>query len=316
MSLVANVAQAYFELRQLDLQLEITIRSAKSFKDTYDLFERKLTGGAASKLETARAGAALTQAAAQIPYLENQIFAKENLINLLLGRAPGPVPRGGALIGQAAPPSTPAGLPSSLLERRPDVMQAEENLRASNAQVGAAKANFFPQLSLTGLLGLATPDLQKYSLAWAAGGSIAGPVFQGFKVYDNYAAAKAQWEQAKIQYQKAVVTALQDVSNALMYRRKLEQIRAEEVKNVEYLRDSVRLSTLRYMGGLANYYEVLEALQQLFPAETSLSQTELNRMLAVIQLYKALGGGWAVPKKEGGGKKNGDMAPLPLMDKK
>lgn len=297
MSLVTGVAQAYFELRELDLQLEITQRSVKAFQDTFDLFSRKFAGGAASKLEISRAGAALAQAAEQVPSIENQIFAKENEINFLLGRLPQPIPRGASLMTQRLPPATPAGLPSALLERRPDVREAEEGLRSANAQVGVAKASFFPKLSLTGLLGIITPNLQSFSLAWAAGGGLVGPLFQGLRLYDNYVASKAAWEQAKLQYQRTVLSSLHDVANALVQQQKLGQIRDQQAKNVDYLRDSVKLATLRYIGGLANYYEVLEAQQQLFPAETSLAQTDLYRLLAVVQLYKALGGGWGIEPK-------------------
>jgi len=299
MSLVANVAQAYFELRELDLELEIAKKMTQAFKDAYDLFDRRYQKGTASKLETTRAAASLAQAAATIPQTENLIFAKENQINLLLGRNPQPIPRGVILTAQWMPPSTPAGLPSTLLERRPDVRKAEEDLRAANAQIGVTKANFFPSIGLTGMFGGASADLQTFAMSWAAGGGFTGPAFQGGKVYYNYEAAKAQYEQSKQQYEQAVLTAFQDVSNALKNQEKLVGVSAELKKNVEFLRESVKLSTMRYVGGLASYYEVLEALQQLLPGENSFAEAQRDQLLAVIQLYKSLGGGWAVPKIEG-----------------
>jgi multidrug efflux system outer membrane protein len=317
LSLVSQVAQAYLELRELDMELEIAFKAVAAYSDTYELFYRKVTGGATSRLDTATAGAALEQAKAYIPYVENQIFQKENQINLLLGRPPQPISRGSALTAQSIPPSTPAGLPSSLLERRPDIIGAEFDLRAANAAIGQAKANFFPKLSITGMFGAGSSDLQTFMMQWAAGGALQGPMFHGFKVYDNYAAVKAQWEQSKQSYVKTVLTAFKDVSNALTAQQKLEIIKQHQTKQVEQCREAVRLSTLRYIGGLAQYYEVVQSLQQLFPAEYTLAQTERDRVLAVVNLYKALGGGWSTPQSSQDGKKKDDvMLPLPLLPEK
>ncbi|MFH1224000.1 MAG: efflux transporter outer membrane subunit [Pseudomonadota bacterium] len=290
--LIAEVAKAYMELRELDNELAIAKRTTESFEGTYNLFTKRYKGGDASLLESSRAGASLAQAAASIPNLENQIFEKENEINFLLGRAPGPIPRGQSLNEQYMPPETPAGLPSALLERRPDVRQAEQNLISANAEIGVAKADFFPQFSLTGLLGTASADLKTYSNSWAVGGSITGPVFNGGKISANYQASKYYYEQVRLQYEKTVMNALKEVSNALTLQQKLVTVRDEQAKAVDFLRKANQLALDRYTRGLARYDEVLDVQQELFPAETNLVKTDRDKLLAVVQLFKALGGGW------------------------
>src|SRR3989441_5457833 len=195
LSLVSDVAVAYMELRELDEELEIAKRTTAAFQDTYDLFNRRLEGGAASALETARAAASLGQVAAQIPEIERAIVARENQINFLLGRNPQPIAREGPVMG--VPPEGPPGLPSTLLERRPDVRQAEQILVAANANVGVAKADFFPRLSLTGLFGNVSPelgDLFSHGKTWSIGAGLLGPLFQGGRIKRNYEAVRAQWE--------------------------------------------------------------------------------------------------------------------------
>ena len=297
-SLVASVAQAYFELIELDRELEIATNFVSIYKDTYDLFNRKYVGGTASKIQTTSAAADWYSARANVPSLEDKIFQKENQINLLLGRTPRPIKRGINLVNQATIPSTPAGLPSTLLERRPDIVSAEEGLRSSNAKIGAAKAKFFPTLSLSGLFGAASQDLQTFSMAWMAGGAFSGPAFDGFKVYDNYAASKTVWEQSKQSYIKAVLNALSEVANALTDRVKLADVRKEQMEEVEQLREYVRIANLRYIGGLADYFEVLQALDKLMPAEFDLSKTQRDQLIAYVNIYKALGGGWDVQSPE------------------
>lgn len=292
--LISEVAKAYMELRELDTELEIAQRTATSFQDTYDLFLRRYKGGTASLLESSRAGAALSQAQAAIPSLESQIFAKENEINFLLGNAPGPIKRGQVLTEQYLAPETPVGLPSSLLVRRPDVRQAEENMIAANASIGVAKASFFPQFSLTGLLGSATTNLKTFSHSWAVGGDITGPLFNGGKIWSNYNAAKHAYEEVKAQYEKTVKNALREVSNALTFQQKIVEVTKQQAKAVEFLKQATKLSISRYKGGLASYTEVLDAQQQLFPAENSLAQADRDRLLAMVQLFKALGGGWDI----------------------
>ncbi|HEV8711296.1 MAG TPA: efflux transporter outer membrane subunit [Candidatus Binatia bacterium] len=297
LTLVSDVAQAYFELRELDLELEIAQRTIASFQRTLDLFTRRLQLGVASKLETARAEAALAGTAATIPNLERRIVAKENQISVLLGRNPSPIPRGTLLVDQTVPPVTPAGLPSQLLERRPDILQAEQTLVAANARVGVAEANFFPRVGLTSLYGGASADVENVVKGsgniWSVAGQLAGPILQGGQIFENYQAALAQWEQAKLQYEQTVIRAFQEVSNALTDQQKLAEVREEQTRAVTALRESVRLSTLRYTGGFANYFEVIEAQQQLFPAENTLAQVQRDQLIAVVELYRALGGGWS-----------------------
>jgi len=296
LSLVTGVAQAYFELRELDDELAIAKRTRDSFQQTLDLFTRQLVGGVGNKLATSRAAAALASTAASIPDLERQIVAKENQISILLGRSPGPITRGAALTEQTYPPQVPAGLPAALLERRPDIMQAEQNIVAANAFVGVAITNFLPRIGLTTLYGGQSTDLDNIvkgqGNVWSIGGSLVGPVFQGGRLYYNYQGSVAAWEEAKLAYQKTVLNALGEVSNALVARQKYAESRTEIERQVKALQESVRLATLRYTGGLATYYEVLEAQQQLFPAENSLARTELNQLVTVVELYRALGGGW------------------------
>ena len=186
----------------------------------------------------------------------------------------------------------PAGLPSALLERRPDLRQAEQQLVQANAQVGVAKANFFPQLDLTGFGGGVSPQLWAVSHVWSLAAGLSGPIFQGGQILENYRANVAAWEQAKLQYEQAVITAFQEVSSALTALEKLVQVEAEQTRAVKAYADSVRIANKRYVGGLASYYEVLEAQQLLFPAENQLAQVRANRLFTYVQLYKVLGGGW------------------------
>jgi multidrug efflux system outer membrane protein len=297
LSLVSTVAQAYFELREFDLELEIARRTVDSFQKTLDLFSRRLQVGVASKLETARAEAALASTSAVIPNLERLIIAKENQINVLLGRPPQPIPRGAALTDQRFPPKTPPGLPSQLLERRPDIRQAEQVMIAANARIGVAQANFFPRIGLTSFFGGASDDIENVvkdsGNIWMAAGQLTGPLMQGGRLYSNYQATLAQWEQTKLQYQQSVIIALQEVSNALTTQQKLAEVQREQARAVAAFQESVRLATLRYTGGFATHFEVIEAQQQLFPAENTLAQVRRDQLIAVVQLYSALGGGWS-----------------------
>ena len=299
LSLASDVAIAYMDLRELDQELEIAKRTAAAFQDTYDLFNRRLEGGAASALETSRAEASLGQVAAEIPEIERAIVARENQINFLLGRNPQPIPRDGPLI--ALPPDVPPGLPSTLLERRPDVRQAEQLLIAANANVGVAKADFFPRLSLTGLFGNASSelgDLFSQGKTWSIGAGLLGPLFQGGRIKRNYRAVQAQWRQAQIQYEAAAANAFSDVSGALVDRARLVETERERARTVAAYQEAVRLASVRYASGLSAYFEVLEAQQQLFPAEISLAQTRRDQLVALVRLYRALGGGWPAEAQE------------------
>ncbi|MFL6234102.1 MAG: efflux transporter outer membrane subunit [Thermoanaerobaculia bacterium] len=301
LSLVSDVAASYFQLRELDLELEIARRSAAAFQETYDLFNRRLEAGAASGLETASAGASLASTAAAIPDLERRIVAQENQLAFLLGRNPQPIPRGQALDDQLLPPEVPAGLPADLLERRPDLRAAEQQLVAANAEVGVAAANFFPRLSLTGVLGGVAPqvaDLFGDGKTWSIGGGLLTPVLQGRRLGEEHRAAVARWEQAKVRYEASVTNAFAEVSTALVAYQKLADVEREQARAVTSYRDAVRLSNDRYLSGLADYLEVLQAQQQQLAAESSLARARRDRLVSLVQLYKALGGGWRLPEQE------------------
>jgi multidrug efflux system outer membrane protein len=293
--IMSEVAQGYFQLRALDAQLEISHRTVRSFQDTLEIFQHRLEGGYASGLETSRAQAALSNVAATIPDLERQIVAQENALNLLLGRNPGPIARGAVLADQYDPPDVPAGLPASLLERRPDLREAEQNLIAANANVGVAKANFFPTISLSGLFGGLSPQLSELTgagKAWSLAGDLAGPIFTGGRLKGQYHASLAQRDQAKISFEKAVTQAFGEVSTSLSAHQQLARAYHEQLASVEAYRESVRLSTTRYDSGLASYLDIIDAQIQMYPAESATVNYDLGRKLALVDLYRALGGGW------------------------
>jgi multidrug efflux system outer membrane protein len=297
-SLVSGVAKTYFELLELDEQLAIANRTAESFQHTYKLFDDQHANGLASKLELSRAKAALRSVSANIPEIERRIALKENEINALLGRNPGPVARPSTLLAQEMPPEVPAGLPSTLLERRPDIRMAEQEVRAANALIGVAIGNFFPRVGLTAFYGGASTDLNNLTSSsantWSLAAAATGPLFTGGLLTGRYRQAKAACEEAKLHYQETALNAFREVSDALVSRRKLEEARGLQAEAVEACRDAVQVVTERYSAGKASYYEVLEAQQQLFPAENALSQIKVSQRLAVIQLYKSLGGGWSL----------------------
>jgi multidrug efflux system outer membrane protein len=307
LTLVSDVAQAYFELLALDVRLAIARNSADAYQGTYDLFVDRLNLGVASKLETSRAQGALGDARATIPQVESQIVARENQISVLLGRAPGPIARGNPMYEQPIVPVVPAGLPSSLLERRPDLRQAEQVLVAANARIGVAKAEFFPKFSLTALFGAASPELSAFTgggaTAWAVSGMISGPLFNMGRTLGFYRAAIAQQEQARLRYEQAVLTALREVSDSLTALQKLSEAETGQDMAVRGLAEAVEHADARYRQGLASYYEVLEAQQQLYPAQNTLAQVRKNRLLAYAELYRALGGGWKLGDAEWGGVK-------------
>ncbi|PYM18003.1 MAG: RND transporter [Candidatus Rokuibacteriota bacterium] len=296
LSLVSDLAQAYFELLELDVRLRIALNSTDAYQRTYDLFLDRFNLGVASKLETSRAQGALGEAQANIPQLESNIVAKENQISILLGTVPGTIGRGSPMYDQPIVPTVPAGLPSALLERRPDLRQAEQQLVSANARIGAAKAEFFPKFSLTALFGTASPEVSALTggtaTIWAMAGMLSGPLFNAGRTLGFYRASIAQWEQARLQYEQAVLIALREVSDTLTALRKLDEAETGQSMAVKALEEAVGHATDRYRQGLANYFEVLEAQQQLYPAQNTLAQIRLNRLVAYVQLYKALGGGW------------------------
>jgi outer membrane protein, multidrug efflux system len=295
-TLVADVAVSYFTLRELDLELEIARRTVQLNDETVRFYQTRLTGGASNRLELDSAISNRSRTGSTIPDLERQIAIQENQINLLLGRNPGPIPRGTALTEQYSPPSIPAGLPSALLERRPDIKTAEELLVAANANIGAAKALFFPNFSLTTALGSATHDLSnlgdKRAAIWSVAGGMLQPVFQGWRLTSNYEAVKARFDQAVALYQRSAQNGFREVADALVTIEKLESVRVELEVGVSALQDATTLSRLRYDTGLANYLEILIADQQLFDQELALARVRGGQLNAVVQFYRALGGGW------------------------
>ncbi|HWI58909.1 MAG TPA: efflux transporter outer membrane subunit [Bacillota bacterium] len=300
-TLVSDVATAYFQLLDLDQEVQILRASTNAYAHTFRIFSDRKINGIASRLETDRAAAALANAAANIPQVELQIATTENQINLLLGRAPGPVPRQSLGTQRPPPPDIPAGLPSDLLRRRPDVRQAEQSLIAANADIGASVADFFPRIGLTTFIGKISPELSAFTAgtanAWNVGGNLVGPVFQGGRLRAQYRGAKARYEEAQAAYQQSVLRALQDVSNALVSRQKFSDARFYDEQAVTALSESVQLATDRYLNGKSSYFEVLQAQQELYPSQRAQVQAQTGELLAVIQLYRALGGGWQTEVK-------------------
>ncbi len=296
LSLVSGVAEAYFQLLELDAELAVSRSTVASFQKSLDLFSRRYKGGVGSDLAVARAEAALSQVAATIPALETAVVQTENEINLLLGRAPGPIPRGRLLVEQKMPPTIPAGLPSELLTRRPDLRQAEDRIRAANAEIGVSVANFFPRIGLSSLYGASSTELSDMLNGtfgvWGIAASITGPIFTGGRNYEQYQAQVAAWETEVALYEQSVLQAFSEVSNVLTAQQNLIEQRGSTQREVDALKRAVHLSFLRYDIGLADYFEVLEAQQQLFPAELDLARVERDQLLAVARLYRALGGGW------------------------
>ncbi len=295
-TLVADVASTYLYLRELDLQLEVARRTVRSNEETVTYYETRLKGGISNRLEVDRAVANRARTAVVIPQIEQQVALAENALCLLLGRPPGPIARGEALTEQHVPPGVPVGLPAALLERRPDVLAAEQQLVAANANVGAAKALFFPTISLTGLLGTLSTDFSNLLKAdanvWQVTPSLFAPVFQGGRIRRNYDAAKARFDQAAAQYRKVALNSYREVANALVAIKKLGEARLELEDGVDALTDAAGLARSRYDTGLASYLEILNADQQLFDQELQLAQVRGEEMRAFVELYRALGGGW------------------------
>ncbi len=295
MSLITEVASSYIQLRALDEQLYIANETLKSYGESVRIFELQNKYGQVSGMTVQQARSQYETAAAQIPQIEVQIAKTENALSILLGRNPGPVERGLKLSELKMPP-IPAGLPSDLLSRRPDVLQAEQSLIAANAQMGAAKALFFPTISLTGAAGFASEELSTLWLGpsklWNYAGNVTGPIFTGGNILGQFRQSQASREAALYSYQLAVQSAFADTENALISRKKiLEQLAAEQRKVIAF-REYERMAELQYNAGYTTYLTVLNAQQELFPAELQAVQTNASCYIAVINLYKALGGGW------------------------
>jgi multidrug efflux system outer membrane protein len=295
-TLVASVASDYFTLRQLDLQLEISKRTLTSRRDSLQLTQTLEQHGINSLLDVRQSEQLVYTAAAEVPDLERQIAQEENAIGILLGQNPGDIPRGLTLTDQPHAPEVPVGLPSSLLERRPDILQAEQNLIAANAEIGVARAAYFPQISLTGTAGYQSAALSSLfsgpAGVWNIAGSLTQPIFQGGRLKSNVRLAEAQREQTLLTYQQTIQGAFRDVSNALIAYRKNREFRVQQENLVEAARDAARLSEVRFKVGTSDYLEVLTNNTNYFSAELELAQAEGNELTALVQLYQALGGGW------------------------
>jgi multidrug efflux system outer membrane protein len=294
-TLVGDIASTYFFLRELDLDLEIARRTLKVNDDTVNYYAARLKGGVSNRLEVDQAKANRALTAASIPGLERQVALAENALALLLGRPPAAIPRPGSL-GDRLPPMVPAGLPASLLERRPDVVAAEQLLVAANANVGAAKALFYPTISLTGSLGTVSSGFTNFltpeSMIWSLAAGLFQPLYNGGRIKQNYEASQARFEQALAQYQRAALNGYREVADALVSIEKFGAQRTEFEIGVEALRDAVQLSRSRYETGLSSYLEVLIADQQLFEQELRLAEARGEQWRALALLYRALGGGW------------------------
>jgi outer membrane protein, multidrug efflux system len=299
LTLVSDVASDYFTLLQLDLQLQITHETVKTQEDSVKLTKLRVDHGVATKLDVLQAQQVLDSANATIPDLERLIAQEENAISILLGNYPQAVTRGRPLVEQPLPPEVPPGLPSALIERRPDIREAEQTLVAANAEIGVAKAEFFPQISLTGSGGgafgrsSAFSGLMSSQLGiWSYGLQVSQPLFTGGALTGNLRFAKSQHQQSLISYQQAIQRAFGDVSDALIGFQKFHQVRVRQEDTVADLQESVRLSIMRYRGGTTTYLEVLDGQRSLFSAELTLAQARGTEYQSLVQLYRALGGGW------------------------
>jgi multidrug efflux system outer membrane protein len=295
LTLVSTVATGYISLRDLDKQLAISQRTANSRGEALKLFELRFQGGVVSQIEVAQIRSEYEAAAAAIPAAERAIAQTENALSVLLGRNPGPIVRGRS-VDDFKLPTVPAGLPSQLLERRPDIRQAEQNLIASNARIGAARALYYPTISLTGLFGVASGDLDNLftssARVWTFAGSVAGPIFTGGQVSGTVAQAEAQERQLLSAYERTIQGAFREVDDALVDHSKSRQRLAAQSRQVDALRDYSRLARLRYDNGYTSYLEVLDAERSLFNAELSYTQTQADVFNALVNIYKAMGGGW------------------------
>ena len=295
-TLVANVAASYFQLRQLDLQLEISKRTLGSRSESLKLTQTLEQHGLSSLLDVRQSEQLVYTAAEEVPDFERQIAQQENAISILLGKNPGDVPRGLRLTEQAHAPEVPAGLPSSLLERRPDIREAEQNLVGANAQIGVARSAYFPQISLTGSAGFETPALTGLFTGpaglWNFGASLTQPIFEGGRIKNNVRFTEAQRQQFLLSYQQTIQGAFRDVSNALVAYRKDREFRVQQEQLLKSAQDAAHLSEVRFKAGTTDYLEVLTNETNSFTAELGLAQAQGNELIALVQLYQALGGGW------------------------
>ena len=295
LTLVSNISQAYFELIGLRIQLEINKQSAQSFTASRTLVTQRVQEGIGTELQASHASIDLANASASVLETERLIALKENQICLLLGRNPGPIETKTDSLGDV-PPEVPAGLPSTLLERRPDVLAAEQAMRSANAQIGIAQAAYFPTIGLTTFFGKLSTPLENITSsmtnAWSVGTSIGGPIFTCGALKAQKGQALAAWKQTRAQYLQTALGAFRDVSDALITREKLDAIRIEQAKALQANEEAMRLTSMRLTNGNVSGLDVLETKQRLYSSQLAISQTEVSRRLIIVQLYKALGGGW------------------------
>lgn len=295
-SLVSNVATSYFQLLELDAQMEISRRTLSTRQESLQLTQVRANGGNTSMLDVRQSEQLVYTAAATIPSLERQIEQQENLISILLGKNPGPVTRGRPLVENAILPTVPAGLPSSLLERRPDILANEQLLIAANARIGVAKAAYFPQITLTATAGYQSTALTSLFTGpagfWSFGGGLVQPIFTGGRIRSNVRLTEAQEQEMVLTYQQSIQQAFREVSDSLIAYRKNQEFRAQQELVVTAAQDATRLSNMRYQGGVTSYLEVLDSDTRYFNAQLALAQAQLDERLALVQVYNALGGGW------------------------
>lgn len=299
LTLISDLATDYFTLLQLDLQLQITHQTVSTQTDSVKLTKLRLDRGVATKLDVLQAQQVLDTANAQIPDLERAIAQEENAISILLGDYPHDIARGLTLVEQSLTPEVPPGLPSSIIERRPDIREAEQILIASNAEIGVAKAQFFPQIALTGSGGGSFGRSSAFSSLvasqagiWSYGAQVSQPIFTGGALRGNLRLAKSENQQALTIYREAIQRAFGEVSDALIGYEKLHEVRVRQQETVFDLEETVRISTLRYKGGTAAYLEVLDGQRSLYGAQLTLASARGDEYRSLVQLYKALGGGW------------------------
>ena len=296
--LVSNVAQAYFELRGLDLQIDITKRTLKTWEETVRVSRLRFQHGDIAKLDLNQFEAERANTAAQLADFEQQVFQKENQLSVLLGHRPMSIPRGVALTDQIIPPDVPPGLPSDLLQRRPDILVAEQDLAAATANIGVAEAQRFPTVSLTGHAGVSALQLtgvagQGPFGTFAALGGLSAPLFNATALGYQVKASEARMRQALAAYQRTILSAFQDVENALIAVQKSREKREAQQAQVMALQSALELAAQRYQGGRASYLDLLTAQRNLFQAELALTDTRRAQLVSTVQLYKALGGGWS-----------------------
>lgn len=299
LTLISAVANAYFQLRAFDSQLDTSERTLEADKEIVRINTIKFKGGESAITDVLQAQLLQEQAEAEIISLKQGIEQTENQISILLGRNPGPILRGLPIIEQPHMPEVPAGLPSAILERRPDVLQAEQNLVAANANVGVAKAAYFPQFSLTGAFGVQSTALESFlggggltTAAWLLAGQVAQPIFEGGRITANYHLAWAERDEAELVYKQTVLQAFGDVSNGLVAYDQSRQFRMELEEQTATYRETARLANVRFLGGYTAFLEVLVTQQQYFTSEINLDQAWLTEIQNYVQLYQALGGGW------------------------